>query len=127
MDLKTLKNMVVQAKMDEIKAAARLEVLEGVIADFFRLHLVRDDHEALKAGLEQLSQKLLSMQGAGIEDKAAAARALADMQSGIMEQAQQRLREADAAAQEAVDNGLQDSVEDASPPAELPLEHTSGR
>jgi DUF1365 family protein len=118
MDFSTLKNLIVGAKTDEVRAAARLEILEGVLADFFRLYMDKDDHEALKANLEILSKKLLTMQAKAIDDKGAAAQAMTDLQAGL----QQAAAKAGEEAQQAVDNGLpapeiEGPPEDAAEPA----------
>lgn len=98
--MKQLKDLIVSARTDQIKAKERLGILEGVVADFFRLHLERADHAALVDGIEQLSRKLLRMQGDALADLEAASMAMAEIQAGFAARAQEQIAAAAAPAPE---------------------------
>lgn len=100
-----LKNMLKTATVDKAVADAQLRIIEGVLADFFRLTLDPETFEELRDGVEQLSRKLLSMQQLALQDRDTAARVLNDLQTGLMQQAMAQVQQTGDEAQRAVDEG----------------------
>jgi len=85
-----IQKLMLKAMVSVERSSAQAEVLEGVIADFFRLHLAADkaSSEELKTGLAAVSDKLLANHAQALQAKEVSLRALHDLKAGLAEQAQ---------------------------------------
>jgi hypothetical protein len=82
-----LQKMVFTATITEAQAEARVHVLEGVIADFFRLYRALEDPAALKDGLSAMSDKLLAMQASALDARESAGAMIGDFKRAMAERA----------------------------------------
>ena len=73
------------------RAAAQAEVLEGVIADFFRLYLAAENSSAeeVHTALGMLSEKLLAQQAHAMQAKDTAMQAVQDLKAARAEERRQ--------------------------------------
>jgi len=86
-----MQKAIMQGMLSTERSAARAEVLEGVIADFFRLYLATEGStlEEVRAGLGMLSEKLLAQQAEAMQAKEASMQAIQDAKAAQVEQRRQ--------------------------------------
>ena len=105
-----VQKVMFKAMISVERATAQTEVLEGVIADYFRLFLAADkvSPEEMKAGLAAVSEKLLGQQAEALRDKEAALLVVQDIKNAMAT--------AKAAAEGAQKSGEQPPQGDTAPP-----------
>lgn len=87
-----VQRVMFKAMISVERAEAKIEVIEGVIADFFRLHLGGETAtiDELMDGIRATGEKLLTMQSQAMQAKDAAFVAMQDLKAGIAEQMQKQ-------------------------------------
>ena len=85
MNNNTVQRLLFKATIQDACMSTRIDMLQGIIADFFRLHRI-SDNDALRSGLDEMSDKLLKMQEESLNERDRTATILADIKRGIAEQ-----------------------------------------